>query len=37
MKYLWTGVKPEREDMEVAIILNKRRMKYETNTREKDE
>ncbi len=30
-KYLWTGVKPEREDVEVAIILNKRKMKYEQN------
>lgn len=37
MKYLWTGVRPEREDMEVAIILNKRRIKYESNIREKDE
>lgn len=37
MKYLWTGVKPAREDMEVAIILNKRRIKYETNIREQDE
>jgi hypothetical protein len=31
MKYLWTGIKPEREDVEVAIILNNRRIKYEKN------
>jgi multidrug efflux pump subunit AcrB len=31
LNYLWTGIKPEREDVEVAIILNKRRMKYEKN------
>ena len=31
MKYLWTGMKPEREDVEVAIILHKRKMKYERN------
>ncbi|MGM0504951.1 MAG: efflux RND transporter permease subunit, partial [Bacteroidota bacterium] len=37
MKYLWTGVRPEREDVEVAIQLNKRRMKYETNTSDEDE
>jgi len=36
-KYLWTGVKPEREDVEVAIMLNKRRIKYENNTRDEDE
>ncbi|MBI9055824.1 MAG: efflux RND transporter permease subunit [Bacteroidales bacterium] len=32
LKYLWTGIKPEREDVEVAIILQKRRMKYEQNS-----
>ena len=37
LKYLWTGVKPEREDVEVAIILNKRKTKYETNSRGEDE
>ena len=30
-RYLWTGVKPEREDVEIAIIHNKRKMKYEKN------
>lgn len=33
LKFLWTGIKPEREDVEVAIILNKRKLKYELNTR----
>jgi len=33
LKYLWTGVKPEREDVEVAIILQKRKMKYEQNSK----
>ncbi len=37
LKLLWTGIKPEREDVEVAIILNKRKLKYESNTRDKDE
>ena len=32
LKYLWTGVRPEREDVEVAIILHKRKMKYERNS-----
>jgi multidrug efflux pump subunit AcrB len=31
LKYLWTGIRPEREDVEVAILLNKRKMKYEQN------
>ena len=31
MRYLWTGVKPEREEMEVAIMLSNRRRSYETN------
>jgi hypothetical protein len=31
MKYLWTGEKPERESVEVAIMLNNRRTSYETN------
>jgi len=30
-RYLWTGVKPEREDVEIAIVHNKRKMKYEKN------
>jgi multidrug efflux pump subunit AcrB len=29
LRYLWTGVKPEREEVEVAIELRNRRMKYE--------
>ncbi|MEE4197858.1 MAG: efflux RND transporter permease subunit [Bacteroidales bacterium] len=37
LKFLWTGIKPEREEVEVAIQLYKRRMKYETNTRDDDE
>jgi multidrug efflux pump subunit AcrB len=37
LRYLWTGVKPEREEVEVAIQLQKRRMKYETNTQDEDE
>ncbi|HKL08551.1 MAG TPA: efflux RND transporter permease subunit [Bacteroidales bacterium] len=37
LKLLWTGVKPEREEVEVAIQLHKRRMKYETNTSDEDE
>ena len=37
LKLLWTGIKPQREDVEVAIILNKRKLKYESNTRGKDE
>ncbi|MFP4024403.1 MAG: efflux RND transporter permease subunit [Thiohalospira sp.] len=37
MRYLWSGVKPEREDVEVAILLHKRKTKYETNTRDEDE
>jgi len=32
LKYLWTGIRPEREEVEVAIILHKRRMKYEKNS-----
>lgn len=31
MKYLWTGIRPEREEVEVAIILHNRKMKYEKN------
>ncbi|MFW6103734.1 MAG: efflux RND transporter permease subunit [Bacteroidota bacterium] len=31
MKYLWTGEKPERETVEVAVMLNNRRKSYEMN------
>ncbi|MFP4621785.1 MAG: efflux RND transporter permease subunit [Bacteroidales bacterium] len=31
IRYLWTGTKPEREDMEVAVMLSNRRRSYETN------
>ncbi len=37
LNYLWTGIKPEREEVEVAIQLHKRRMKYETNTSDENE
>mgnify|MGYP001051727490 FL=1 len=30
-KYLWTGERPERESVEVAIMLNNRKTSYETN------
>ncbi|HKL38201.1 MAG TPA: efflux RND transporter permease subunit, partial [Bacteroidales bacterium] len=30
-KYLWTGEKPERESVEVAIMLNNRKTSYEAN------
>ena len=30
-KYLWTGSKPERESVEVAVMLNNRRRTYEMN------
>jgi Cu/Ag efflux pump CusA len=30
-RYLWTGVKPEREEMEEAIIHQKRKQRYEAN------
>lgn len=30
-KYLWTGIKPEREDVEVAIIHERRKNRYEQN------
>ncbi len=32
-KYLWTGIRPQREDVEVAILLHKRKMKYEKNSK----
>ncbi len=28
-RHLWTGKRPEREEVEVAIIQNKRKLKYE--------
>jgi multidrug efflux pump subunit AcrB len=31
MKYLWTGSKPERENVEVAVMLSNRRRSYEMN------
>ena len=31
VRYLWTGNKPEREDMEVAVMLSNRKRSYETN------
>ena len=30
-RYLWTGIKPEREDVEVAIINHKRKIAYTKN------
>lgn len=30
-KYLWTGIRPEREDVEIAIMLYNRKMSYEQN------
>ncbi len=30
-RYLWTGVKPTREEVETAIVLHKRKMAYEKN------
>jgi len=31
MKKLWTGVKPEREDVEIAVIYQRKRMRFEAN------
>ncbi|MFW5820323.1 MAG: efflux RND transporter permease subunit, partial [Bacteroidota bacterium] len=31
-KHLWTGVRPERENVEIAIVKQKRREKYEKNS-----
>ena len=28
---LWTGIKPEREEMEIAVIMHKRKRAYEQN------
>jgi len=30
-KYLWTGVRPEREEVETAVLMNKRKLAYEKN------
>ncbi len=32
-KHLWTGVRPEREDVEIALIHYRRKMRYELNGR----
>ncbi|MEN8227144.1 MAG: efflux RND transporter permease subunit [Bacteroidota bacterium] len=31
IRYLWTGVKPTREEVETAIIQNQRKLKFERN------
>ncbi len=31
VRYLWTGVKPSREEVETAVILEKRKKKFEKN------
>jgi hypothetical protein len=31
LTYLWTGVKPTREEVETAVIQNKRKLKFEKN------
>ncbi len=31
LKFLWTGSRPERESVEVAVLLNNRKNKYEAN------
>ncbi len=33
-RYLWTGVRPESEDVEVALIQQKRKLKYEEGNKE---
>ncbi len=30
-RYLWTGVRPTREEVETAVILQKRKLSYEKN------
>ena len=32
-RHLWTGVRPEREDVEIAVIHHRRKMQYELNGR----
>lgn len=36
-RYLWTGSKPSREEMEIAIIHEKRKLRYQQNNLESDE
>ncbi len=31
LKHIWTGIKPAREDVEIAVIHNKRKLKYESD------
>ena len=31
VRYLWTGVKPTREEVETSVIQNKRKLKFEKN------
>ena len=31
VRYLWTGVKPTREEVETAVIQNNRKLKFEKN------
>jgi predicted RND superfamily exporter protein len=33
LQKLWTGVKPEREDVEIAVIYQRKRMRFEANGR----
>ena len=30
-RYLWTGVKPSREEVETAVVLHRRKLEYEKN------
>lgn len=30
-RYIWTGIKPTQEEVETAIIQNKRKLKFEQN------
>jgi len=36
VRYLWTGVRPTREEVETAIIQHKRRLKFEQNREKKN-
>ncbi len=36
-RYVWTGIRPEREDMETVIILNKRKLRFEHGPPVEDE
>jgi len=31
VRYLWTGVRPEREDVEIAVIHHRRKMRFQLN------